>query len=100
MGAKASRPEGEAPVSVAGDVGRRTDAWRSLSWEVGDAYADLACAWADLCADPQEAVKLAVALVRDPDPIVLVGTIAHRVSPFPPRAARRSTSAITTSRSW
>lgn len=39
-------------MSVAGIPGYHSDAWRSLSWELGDRWADLACAWADIQPDP------------------------------------------------
>lgn len=58
-----------ARPSVAGEPGRHTDTWRSLAWELGDAWADRCCAWADRCPEPQQAVDALLAAVTLRDPV-------------------------------
>jgi hypothetical protein len=42
-------------VSVGGEPGRYSKVKRLLAWDLGDGWADLSCAWADLQPDPAEA---------------------------------------------
>lgn len=41
-----------------------TDDWRTLSWYVGDTWADWFCSWCDRQADPKEAVTALITVAN------------------------------------
>ena len=46
------------------DYAERSDWWRTISWELGDALASAACAAADKAPDPRAAIEALIAAMR------------------------------------